>query len=94
MTATAEGLAEFYTVEEIRAFWQAVLAARMSRSSVNLHIHQISNPDGRASAALTLSTVAEQERFMDDCRAAIALKESKAPQTPRVIDFSQRRLEY
>jgi len=70
-----------------------VLTERANRVSSNIHINQVSNPDGRASAGITLSTVAEQEQFLADCEAALAIKDQAAASTPTAIRFDERQLE-
>lgn len=70
-----------------------VLEERANRVSSNIHINQVSNPDGRASAGITLTTVAEQEQFLADCEAALSMKANEAPSTPTSIRFDERQLE-
>lgn len=93
MTARAEGLARFHTVEEIEEMWQQVLTASLERTSVNIVINQTSKPDGRAANGINLATPEQQESFMEDCRAALAHLDGKATRLPTHIDFSLRRLE-
>jgi hypothetical protein len=93
VTPVARALARYNTVEEIETAHQAALRALISRSSVLIHINQMSNPDGRASAGITLTTRADQEQFIADCEGALSIKDEEAPATPSSIRFDQRQLE-
>lgn len=92
MTARAKGLAEFYTVQEIRGFWKQVLEASLERTSVNVIINASAKPDGRSSQGISLATLAEQESFMADCQMAIASKEQTARSGATYTDFSKTML--
>lgn len=65
----------------------------MTRSKALIHINQISNPDGRASAGISLSSREDQEQFLADCEAALAIKDEQASATPTSIRFDFRQTE-
>lgn len=89
ISARAQGLAEFYTVEQIRGFWKAVLDATLEKNTDNIVINASAKPDGRSSQGISLSTQKEQEEFMEDCKAAIAFKTQATSSGPTYTDFSQ-----
>jgi hypothetical protein len=93
VTARAEGLAKFHTVEEIEDMWRRVLAASLERSEVNIIINQTSKPDGRSANGITLATLEQQEAFMADCREALASKSDAPTRLPRHLSFRNRRTE-
>lgn len=93
VTARAEGLALFHTIEEIEDMWRRVLAASLERTEVNIVINQTSKPDGRAANGISLATLEQQESFMVDCREALNFKRGGSDRLPRHISFRNRRTE-
>ncbi len=90
--ALVASLVEFYTPEQIRGFWKQTADARMARVAVNIHINSTTF-EGQTGAGMTLSTLAEQDDFIQACRAALAEKEGTPLVSSRSlgvgVDFSQ-----
>ena len=68
-----DSLVEFYDADGIRALWQQVFNARMSRSTEPLHINMASS-GGRSHGAIVLATPQEMDDFIEACKIAIKQK--------------------
>jgi hypothetical protein len=86
-------LVEFYSIEEIRVFWQQVFNARMARSTSPVTITN-SSFEGGSAGGIVLNTPQEMDAFITACRAAIRLKHgdnsTPSEELGRVVDFSHR----
>jgi hypothetical protein len=71
--ATAEYLAEFYTVAEIREAWKAAGDALASRATVVIHVSAHSSAGGSGSG-INLAGAQECAAFMSACKAALVMK--------------------
>lgn len=85
-------LVEFYTAEQIRAFWKQAGDAMAARVSTVIHINAGAQ-DGRSHSGIALATPAEFRDFMGACKAAVAELEGTgvpAGSLGASADFSQR----
>lgn len=92
-TALINYLVEFYSVDEIKAFWKQAGDALVSRSTTVIHITGTSF-EGQSSNGMALSTPQECQEFMAACEAAIARKSETTSLDPArlgtQVDFSRR----
>jgi hypothetical protein len=91
--ATADYLAEFYTVAEIREAWKAAGDALASRSTVVIHLSAHSSAGGSGSG-INLANAQECAAFMTACKAALVMKgeDVTVPASSLAVgtDFSRR----
>lgn len=91
---TVAYLAEFYTAEQIRAFWKQAGDALMARVSKAVTITS-SSFEGGSVTGIVLNNAEEMQAFMAACRAALAQLDEDDDGTVdpntlgRVTDFSR-----
>lgn len=91
--ATAQYLAEFYSVDDIRDAWKKAGDALASRSTVVIHMSSQSSAGGSGSG-INLASAEECAAFMTACQDALRLKGETVPVPASSLaagtDFSRR----